>query len=340
MLNISPEDVADLKKIHKSLKEKRQADRIKIILLLHMGFSQLEVSEMLLLDEDTITKWKHYFLNRKDNHSWFLDNYVPYWGKLSSQQISLVRQYCATFRVQTCQEIGEYISSNILVDYDLSGVQKLVRRVGLSHQQLHRLPGKVNVAKQAIFIEKYDRIIEQLADNETVMFIDAVHPQHNTTPSKIWSEVGESRWIESNTGRERININGAYNPFSMDVITRQDKTINSLSTIELLKQITNFYQDTKSRIYVFSDNGRANKSRVVKEWLEQQSIIKMIYLPPYSPNLNFIERLWKFMRKNVINTRYYPELKDFKKAINSFFDNIDDYKQELKTFIGLKFQTF
>ena len=340
MINISPEDVADLKKIHKSLKEKRQADRIKIILLLHMGFSQIEVSEMLLLDEDTISKWKHLFLNRKDNHSWFVDNYVPYWGKLSSHQITRVRQYCSSFRVQTCQEIREFISSNISINYDLSSVQKLVCRLGLSHQQLHRLPGKVDVDKQVIFIKKYEQIIEQLSDRETVMFIDAVHPQHNTTPSKIWSEVGKPRWIESNTGRERININGAYNPFSIDVITCQDKTINSLSTIELLKQITNFYQDTKSLIYVFSDNGRANKSRIVKEWLQQQFLIKMIYLPPYSPNLNFIERLWKFMRKKVINTHYYPKLKDFKKAIDDFFDNIDDYKQELKTFIGLNFQTF
>lgn len=340
MINISPEDLRDLKRIHKSLKDKGQADRIKIILLLQMGFSQIEVSEMLLLDEDTITKWKHIFLNRKDNSSWLVDNNVPYWGKLSSLQMARIRQYCATFRVQTCEEIREYINTNILIDYDLISVQKLVRRMGLSHQQLHRLAGKVDVAKQAIFIEKYEQTIEQLLDNETVMFIDAVHPQHNTTPSKIWSQVGEPRWIESNTGRERININGAYNPFSMDVITRQDKTINGQSTIELLKQITKFYQDSKSLIYVFSDNGRANKSRIVKGWLEQQSIIKMIYLPPYSPNLNFIERLWKFFRKNVINTRYYPVLKDFKKAINNFFDNIDDYKQDLKTFIGLKFQTF
>jgi transposase len=340
MLNIPPEDVADLKKIHKSLKDKRQADRIKIILLLHMGFSQIEVSEMLLLDEDTITKWKHLFINREDNSNWFTDKYVPYWGKISSCEIARVRQYCATFRVQTCQEIREYISSNILITYDLSSVQKLVHRVGLSYQQLHRLPGKVDLAKQATFIEKYEQTIAQLLDNETVMFIDAVHPQHNTTPSKIWAKVGEPRWIESNTGRERVNINGGYNPFSMDVITRQDKTINGLSTIELLKQISNFYQETKSLVYVFSDNGRANKSRLVKAWLDQQSIIKMIYLPPYSPNLNFAERLWKFMRKKVINTRYYPELKDFKKAINDFFDNIDDYKQDLKTFIGLKFQTF
>lgn len=340
MLDISPTDVAFFKSLHKSLKDKRKADRIKLILLLHKGFTQKEVAEILLLDEDTITKWKHYFLNRKDNLTWFEDNYVPYWGKLSSVQISHIRQYCDNFHVQTKHEIHQYVKTFMRVDYDLSSVQKLVNRIGLSHQKLHRLPGKVDVAKQVIFAKKYEETVSQLTDNQAILFIDAVHPQHNTTPSKIWSKVGESRWINSNTGRERVNINGAYNPFSQDVIVRQDKTINSLSTIALLEQITVFYQDKKSELLLFADNGRANKSKLVKDWISQQSLIKIIYLPPYSPNLNLIERLWKFMRKNVINTRYYPELKDFKKAINDFFDNIDNYKQDLKTFIGLKFQMF
>lgn len=340
MLDISPADVDFFKILHKSLKDKRKADRIKLILLLHKGFTQKEVAEILLLDEDTITKWKHYFLNRKDNLSWYEDNYVPYWGKLSSVQMSHIRQYCANFHVQTKHEIHQYIKTIIRVNYDLSSVQKLVNRIGLSHQKLHRLPGKVDVAKQVIFAEKYEETVSQLTDNQAILFIDAVHPQHNTTPSKIWSKVGESRWINSNTGRERLNINGAYNPFSQDVIVRQDKTINGLSTIALLEQITVFYKDKKKELLIFADNGRANKSELIKDWISQQSLIKIIYLPPYSPNLNLIERLWKFMRKNVINTRYYPELKDFKKAINDFFDNIDDYKQDLKTFIGLKFQRF
>jgi transposase len=340
MLDLSPSDVEFYKHLHKTLKDKRKADRIKLILLLHKGFTQKEVSEILLLDEDTITKWKHFFLNRKDNLTWFEDNYVPYWGKLSSVQISYVRQYCGNFRVQTKQEIRHYIQSTMLINYDLSSVQNLVHRIGLSHQKLHRLPGKVDVAKQVIFAEKYEELVSQLTDNQSILFIDAVHPQHNTVPSKIWTEIGKPRWINSNTGRERININGAYNPFSQDVIVRQDKTINGLSTISLLEQIKDFYQETKSQLWLFADNGRANKSKIIKEWIAKQTLIKIIYLPPYSPNCNLIERLWKFMRKNVINTHYYPELKDFKKAINDFFDNIDDYKSDLKTFIGLKFQMF
>jgi transposase len=324
--------------LHKSVKEKRKADRIKIMLLLHKGFRQKDIAEILLLDEDTITKWKNLFINRKDNQSWYEDNYVPYSGKLSSHELSYIRKYCATFRVQNTQEIKAYISTTMFVDYDLSSVQKILHRIGLSHQQLHRLPGKADVDKQAVFIEKYEKILTQLTDNDAILFIDAVHPQHNTEPSKIWSKVGEPRWINSNTGRERININGAYNPFNQDVIVRQDKTINGESTIALFKQVSQFYEGIKSQLFIFSDNGRANKSRLVKEWLDKQSLIKLIYLPPYSPNLNLIERLWKFMRKNVIGAKYYPQFKDFKNAIKSFFENIGDSKLKLESFIGHKFQ--
>ena len=340
LLELSPSDLLDLKMLHKSEKNKRRADRIKLILLLHKGFSQIEASELLLIDEDTITTWKTKFLNRKDNSSWLDDNYRPYLGKLSTLQMSRIRQYCRAFRVPEKAQIRDFVHANMSVNYSLSGLQKLLSRIGLSHQQMHQLPGKVDTVKQAVFIEKYGEYIEQLTDKQTFMFIDAVHPQHNSVPSKIWSIAGESRWINSNTGRERININGAYNPSTQDIIVRQDKTINGHSTIELFKQITQFYQFKKDQVLIFSDNGRANKCVLVKEWIAQQNLIKVVYLPPYSPNLNFIERLWKFMRKTVINTKFYPNFKDFKSAINAFFDNIESYSQEIKTFIGNKFQIF
>jgi transposase len=340
MTKLTVEEITALKKIHQSLKDKRKADRVKIILYLDHGFTQKETAALLMIDENTVTKWKQSFINRTDDLSWFEDKYVPYWGKLSSQQISILRKYCMTFKVQNKQEILAYIETTMGIKYDMSSLQKLLRRYNLSYQKMHRLPGKVDIEKQAVFVERYETIVSELTDNEGIMFIDAVHPQHNTEPSKIWSVTGQPRWINSNTGRERININGAYNPFTQDVITRQDKTINSVSTIKLFEQITKAYQNIKSQMTIFSDNGRANKSVLVKEWVEKQSFIKVIYLPPYSPNLNLIERLWKFTRKEVIHTKFYPEFKDFKAAINHFFDNIDQFKPQLKTFIGLKFQRF
>jgi transposase len=340
MVILSADDLEALKKLHKSEKVKRRADRIKLILLLNKGFSQKEAADLLLLDEDTVTTWKNKFLQRTDNISWLADDYKPYFGKLTTQHMSRIRQYCAQFKVAYKSEIRDFVAKSMTVNYCLSGVQKLLSRIGLSHQQMHRLPGKVDPDKQAVFVEKYTQQMEQLDDNQAIMFIDAVHPQHNSVPTKIWSAVGESRWINSNTGRERLNINGAYNPLTQDIIVRQDTTINGLSTIKLFQQITHYYQPFKQHVLVFSDNGRANKCKQVKEWLAQQNFIKLIYLPPYSPNLNFIERLWKFMKKTVINTKFYPTFKEFKQAINDFFENIDDYKTAIKSFIGLKFQIF
>ena len=115
MLNISPSDLEELKNLHKKEKNKRRADRIKMILLLNKGFNQKEVSELLLLDEDTITTWKKKFQNRTDNASWLADHYVPYFGKLSTVEMSRIRSYCKNFKVSTKEEIKSFITTNIFV---------------------------------------------------------------------------------------------------------------------------------------------------------------------------------------------------------------------------------
>ena len=68
------------------------------------------------------------------------------------------------------------------------------------------------------------------------------------------------------------------------------------------------------------------------------SRIKQIFLPPYSPNLNLIERLWKFLRKKVINTGFYRNKAEFRLAINKSFAKIGDYREELESLLTLKFR--
>ncbi|MBK7938930.1 MAG: transposase [Lewinellaceae bacterium] len=63
-----------------------------------------------------------------------------------------------------------------------------------------------------------------------------------------------------------------------------------------------------------------------------------VFLPPYSPNLNLIERLWKLLRKKCINTHFYPDFKDFRKTVLHFFEHIQQYKKELDSLMTFKFQ--
>ena len=160
----------------------------------------------------------------------------------------------------------------------------------------------------------------------------------NTIPSPAMRGIpkGEEKEVPTNTGRRRININGAININNFEAIAREDGRINAQSTIELLKQIEAAYPNA-SNIYIILDNARYYHAQIVSQFLKK-SLIRFKFLPSYSPNLNLIERLWKFLKKKVINSCYYESYDIFKKTVMAFFENIKDYHDELATLLTEKFQ--
>ena len=89
-------------------------------------------------------------------------------------------------------------------------------------------------------------------------------------------------------------------------------------------------------MYVICDNARYYKNKVVTAWLVDQRLVQ-VFLPPYSPNLNLIERLWKFLRQKIINTAFYRTKGQFKTAVLNFFDRLPEFGQELASRLTLKF---
>lgn len=88
------------------------------------------------------------------------------------------------------------------------------------------------------------------------------------------------------------------------------------------------------------DNARYQKCRIVFELAERLQI-ELLYLPPYSPNLNLIERLWKFVKKKCLWSKYYAGFEEFKTAISECLNQTHTtYRDELLTLLTLKFQTF
>jgi transposase len=77
----------------------------------------------------------------------------------------------------------------------------------------------------------------------------------------------------------------------------------------------------KGRIYIILDNAMYYRSKVVKNFLEENSRIVFKFSPPYSPNLNIIERLWRILKKKVVYNKFYLKFEDFKKAVDGFFEN-------------------
>ena len=191
--------------------------------------------------------------------------------------------------------------------------------------------------KADIDIEKLEHLLEQTTDNESVIyFADGVHPTHNTRSTHAWIEKGTEREQPTVSGRDRININAllnAQNP--TDVIAIECKSVNSQSTKQLYEQVLKVNPDKKT-IYIISDNAKYYRNKELLEWTQTTKIVP-IFLPPYYTNLNVIDRLWKFLLKEKINTCFYRTKEKFRQAILEFFENIGRYQNELASLLTLNF---
>ena len=146
-------------------------------------------------------------------------------------------------------------------------------------------------------------------------------------------------FVRAPAGRKRFNVLGALNAITHELITEtNDSYINSQSVCNLLYKVKTLGLDVP--ITFVLDNARYQKCFLVKATALLLNI-ELLYLPSYSPNLNLIERLWKFTKKKCLYSKYYSEFDMFKKAITDCLEQTHStYKNELDSLLNLKFQTF
>jgi len=209
-------------------------------------------------------------------------------------------------------------------------------RQGYVYKKPKLVPGKADAEAQRGFLEKYKKLKENKSQEDPIYFMDATHPHHNPTLGYGWIRRGEEREIPSNTGRKRLNINGAIELERLEPVVRFDETIDSTSTIALFEQIEQANSQAQ-RIYVICDNAGYYRSHAVQHFLES-SKIELIFLPSYSPNLNLIERFWKFFKKQVLHNKYYETFSTFRKACEQFFQNSQTYADQLRSLLTENFQ--
>jgi len=334
-LAITNTEKESLKLLHRQIKDSKQRDKIKAILMLGNGYQSQEIAIALLLNRDTITQWKNDYKNREDDTSWLHDNYKGYCGKLTEKERDQISQYVETELISDSKQIQTYIYNNFGKLYSRSGIVDLLHRLNFTYKKTVLIPSKLDAEKQKAFKEAYDEFIHNLKEDEVLLFLDGVHPQHNTKSAYAWIKVGKEKQIKSNSSRQRLNITGAYNPFTQDILVREDKTINHETIIKFFKQIETAYPN-KATVYIVLDQAPYNTHHAVLSYVET-SRIELIQLPTYSPNLNLIERLWKLLRKDVITSYYHETFKLFKAATLEFLENDSEaFKTKLKQFIGLK----
>jgi hypothetical protein len=147
--------------------------------------------------------------------------------------------------------------------------------------------------------------------------------------------------LPSASGRKRHNVPGAYDPIRHEAITVSNDTyINQTVFCELLDKIAITYADTDLPLTLVLDNARYQKCQSVSDKARALRI-ELLYLPPYSPNLNLIERLWRFIKKEVLYSTHYDQFNAFKKSIGTCIAELGTrFKTNMQTLMTMNFQLF
>lgn len=331
---LSTAELDALRAAHRTAREKRAADRLKAVVLLGSGWSAEAVAEALLIDPNTVRN--HYDRYRQGGIKALV--HLAYRGsepQLSQSQLAALDVHLQSRVYLTAQAVAHWVEEAFDVRYTASGMTALLHRLGYVYKKPKLIPGKADAEAQRTFLAEYDALKARKGAEDPLYFMDAVHPQHNPVLAQGWIKRGETREIRSNTGRARLNINGAINLEQLQPVVRYDDRINAQSTIALLKELEGRHPAAAS-IYVICDNARYYRSKAVKAYLES-SRVELVFLPPYAPNLNLIERLWKFFKRQVLYNRYFETFSEFKAACEGFFSSPTQYRAQLRSLLTENF---
>jgi transposase len=218
-------------------------------------------------------------------------------------------------------------------------VRQFMTSLGMKPRKVGMIPAKADPEKQEQFKQdKLEPVLDEArAETRKVFSVDAAHFVLAPFLGILWSFT--RLFMQAPAGRKRFNVLGALDVITHELISiTNDTYINALSVCELLRKLRKRFP--KIPITLILDNARYQKCRLVWE-LAVELNIELLYLPPYSPNLQLIERLWKFVKKKCLYSHYYADFETFKSSISKCLSHTHDlYKEELDSMLTLKFQTF
>jgi transposase len=316
-LYLTPEEKTHLEQLHQACENRKEGDRIKAILLRSEGWTVPQISQALRLHNSTIIKHVEEYkqTGKLQNKSGGSESHLT--DKQTQELIAHLEENTYAHNHQ----IVLYIKERFEVTYTVAGLHKWLHRNGFSYKKPKGLPHKADAQLQQQFIEEYNQLKQEVSAEEPILFMDSVHPTQATKLTYGWIKTGKTKHVGTTASRTRLNIIGAIQLGHIaEAITSQYEAINAEAIIDFMDKIRAQYS-TKKTIHLILDKAGYHRSFLVAAHAEIHNI-KLHFLPPYSPNLNPIERLWKVMNEQVRNNRFFKGAKDFKEAINGFFDVI------------------
>ena len=312
----------------------RVSDRIKAVLLKSEGWTNRQIAQALRIHEETVRQhlsdWETSEKLRPENGG--------SWCRLKDGQVKMLESHLEERTYVRVIDICLYVEKMFGVTYTVSGMTKWLKEHNFSYKRPKAVPAKADVQKQEIFIEAYLKLVEETPLNEPILFVDSAHPTMATKIVCGWIRKGKDKPIAQIASRTRVNVMGAIELLTMKVVTEHPEFVNGETTIGFLKRLKLSYPKAP-KLHIILDQSGYHRSQAVQAFAKSESI-ELHYLPPYSPNLNPIERLWKVMNEQVRNNRVFKSAREFRESIADFFDvKLREILPTLRSRINDNFQT-
>jgi transposase len=332
-MNISPELKLEFEQRVRRTKDAYERLRLCVILARSEGMSHESIAQAHRISVSSVYQYlADYEKESKTQH----EKRGGSESKLNAERTQELLKHLQSNTYLKSKDICKYVKESYGITYSVPGMIAWLKEHGFVYKQPIKVPGKLDPVKQEAFIKKYEELKATIPEDHQIYFLDAVHPEFQSQAVCGWIKKGEIKTLPTTNKQYRLHFIGAIALKDMEVVAKEYEAINGENTIEFLKVLE--ATSPASKIHVICDNGRSNKNKSVQAYL-QTSKIEMHYLPPYSPNLNPIERLWKVMREMTTYNRCYDNFVDFGKAIRKFFfKDIPKMGKTLATRITDKFQ--
>jgi transposase len=310
--------------------------RALVVLLRNEEHSNIQIQCITGLSENTIISYVQSFLEGGIEQLTTL-NYRQPESQLRPFDDEIKKHFTenpvATI-AQACEEL-EHLTG---VRLKPTQVRDYLNQLGIKYRKVSSIPAKANPEAQQTFHDELlqPRLDEAKANKRAVFFVDAAHFVFGAFLGYLWSLVRVS--VRTPSGRQRFNVLGALNAITKELHTITNFSyITSTQICELLHKLKN---STVLPITLVLDNARYQRCAMVME-LAKILEIELLFLPPYSPNLNLIERLWKMVKNQCLYSRYYQNFTQFHEAISTFLDSMHTtHQKSLQSLLTLKFHLF
>jgi transposase len=340
-IELTAEQKKEIERRRKGTLDRRVYQRLTAILAVAAGKTREEVAELLGVGLTQLNEWLRIYRNDGLDALGEIHNKGDP-GKLVPQQIEQLKAKVGTGCFRNSDQIRDWIQSTFAVSYSSSGVKDLLKRIGVSYHKVTGFLWKADPDKQRAFVKRVQRHQRDAQRPEAPRtrryYVDACHPVWGLDlVFCCWLLLGQRLLVGMGSGRKRLNILGAYCPNDHEYIdyrlTRDN--INGEQFVNLLRLLLSLHPETE-RFILYVDGARYYNSPVVKEWLKRHPQFHLSQVPAYSPNVNLIERLWKFLRAKALS-RWHKTFDDMQAAVSSVLDHLEDYHDELRTLMTEKF---